>query len=212
MRHLIAIAAVGCQGDVSTPFPPGLEPFADDDQPALLDGTVAERLTTHATNSDFIRVYGRGFIFAPPADVYAAAHIPEVMYAACSTTAQTVTLDNEPEYELSFLVHYFVDNILNVEWDDQWRGQAIAGTRDAPELVMIKHQKIQGSSFIALSEGTVKLIATADPGITELQLVEHLDALSATPADVIAGMHSNYDRLLAVSRGDPIPACVISRP
>ncbi len=213
MRHLLYLVLLaGCQDDISTPFPPGLEPFDDDAAPAALDGTVQEVLTHASTDDDFIRAYGRAFIFVSPTEVYAAAHDPEVMLAACSTTSHSVDFGNEPEYELSFLVHYFVDDILNVEWDDQWRGDVVTGTLDNPELVMIKHQKIQGSDFITLSEGTVQLLATDDPGITEVRFVEHLDAVMASEGDVIDGMQSNFDRLLAVAHGNPIPSCVISQP
>jgi hypothetical protein len=209
MKHVVALVLgfvlviAGCQDDISTPFPPGLEPFDDDGAPAELDGTVQEQLTHSSKDSDFIRVYGRGFIFAPVDTVYATAHDPQTMIAACSTTTQTITPDNEPDYELSYLVHYYVDDILDVEWDDQWRGDAVT---DA--LVMIKHQKIQGSDFITLSEGTVELLSTDDPAITEVRFVEHLDAVSAGEGDVIDGMQSNYDRLLAVAHGEPIPSCV----
>jgi len=206
MRYILlaSFLLAGCQDDISTPFPPGLEPFEDDAVPGGLDGTVAETLTTSSNSNDFIHAYGRGYIFAPPATVFAAAHDPTVMIALCSTTTQTVTTGNEPEYDLSYLVHYFVDDILNVEWDDQWRGDVVV---DDPELVVIKHQKIQGSDFVRLSEGTIELLATDDPGITEVQFVEHLDAVSAGEGDVISGMQSNYDRLLAASHGSPAPSC-----
>ncbi len=203
---LLALLAIGCQDDVSTPFPPGLEPLDDDAGPRDLDGTVVEHLTTFSEKPDIIRVYGRGFIFAPLDTVYTAAHDPQVMIAACSTTTQGVMFGNDPAYELSFLVHYFVDDILDVEWDDQWRG----GTIDlggGSQMIMIEHQKIQGSDFITLSEGTVELFPTDDPAITEVRFVEHLDAVSASEGDVIDGMQSNYDRLLAVAHGNPIPPC-----
>jgi hypothetical protein len=213
MRQLLwVVALVGCQDDISTPFPEGLEPFDDDAEVAELDGTVVEGLTMRSTDDDFIRVYGRGYIFVSPVELYAAAHDPEVMFAVCSTTTQTVDRGNEPQYELSFLVHYFVDDILDVEWDDQWRGDVVTGSLEDPELVMIKHQKIQGSDFISLSEGTVQLLATSDPTITELRFVEHLDAVMAGEGDVTAGMQSNYDRLLAVAHGSPLPSCVRRAP
>ncbi len=200
-----ALLLGGCQDDISTPFPSGLEPFEDDGVPAGLDGTVAEQLTTSSNSNDFIHAYGRGFIFTPPSTVFDVAHDPQVMIALCSTTTQTITDNNEPDYDLSYLVHYFVDDILNVEWDDQWRGDVVI---DDPELVVIKHQKIQGSDFVRLSEGTIELLATDDPGITEVRFVEHLDAVSAGEGDVIAGMQSNYDRMLAAAHADPMPSCL----
>jgi hypothetical protein len=211
-KLLFVLLVAGCQDDISTPFPPGLEPFDDDAETLTLDASVVETLSVKSTDEPIIKVYGRGFIFAPPAEVYAEAHDPEVMLAACSTTSHSVDQNNEPDYDLSYLVSYFVDNILNVEWDDQWRGDVVEGTLDAPTLVMIKHQKTEGSDFITTSEGTVALYATDDPAITEVRFVEHLDALMASEGDVIDGMQSNYDRMLAVAHGQPIPSCVIDRP
>jgi len=209
-RHTICCCVLllgACQGEISTEFPPGLEPFDDDDEPAKLDDARTESLRSRSTSDGMIRVYGRGYVFAPPAVVYAAAHDPQVMIAKCKTTSQGIMFGNEPEYELSFRVHYFVDDILNVEWDDQWRADVILGTLEAPELVMIKHQKIEGSDFITVSEGTIELFATDDPEISELQFVEHLDAVQGSAGDVLAGMQHNYDRLVAVAHGAAIPAC-----
>ena len=115
--------------------------------------------------------------------------------------------DNDAGYEYSFLVHYVVDNILTVEWDDQWRYGVIDGTVDEPTFGMIKHQKVQGSSFIHLSEGTIQVLATDDPDVTKLAFVEHLDAVSGGDGDVIKGMQHNYDAMVAVAHANPIPPC-----
>lgn len=197
----------GCQDNVSTPFPPGLEPFDDSDAPGELPEDRIEQLQTRSTNKDMIRVYGRGFVLAPPRALWEASLIPEVMIARCNTSEQTVTFDAEPMHALSFMVHYFVDDIVNVDWDDEWRGDIVIGTAEAPELVMIKHQKVQGSDFIYLSEGSVQLRATDDPGVTEVWFVEHLDAISGSEDDVRGGMQDNYDALVSVAHGGSIPPC-----
>jgi hypothetical protein len=155
----------------------------------------------------FIRVYGRGFVFAPPLAVWTAAQDPVVMIARCSTTTQSVTLDIGAPFAVSFVVHYFVDDVLDVEWDDQWRGDVVLGTAELPQLALLKHQKIRGSDFIDLSEGTVAIFDTPDPNVTELRFVEHLDALAGGSADVIAGMQHNYDRLVSAAHGGSIPPC-----
>jgi hypothetical protein len=72
---------------------------------------------------------------------------------------------------------------------------------------MIKHQKIQGSDLITLSEGSIQVLATSDPMISELSFVEHLDATQATAGDVVKGVTHNYDALVAVVHGQPIPPC-----
>jgi hypothetical protein len=154
-----------------------------------------------------IRAYGRGLVLAPPDALWRAAKVPEAMVARCRTTERSFIRDNEPQHELSFLVHYVVDDILTVEWDDQWRGDVVIGTADAPRLAMVKHQKVQGSDFIYLSEGTIQIQATGDPGVTELWFVEHLRAISGSTNEVVGGMRANYDALVELAHGRAIPPC-----
>lgn len=206
---LLAVAlttAVGCQGNVTTLFPAGLEPLEDNPVPDAT-GEPTETLREQTRNDAYVHVYGRGFIFATPAGVWQAAHDPDAMVARCSTTEQHVTMAEDPAYEYMFSVHYVVRTILTVEWDDEWRYGVIEGMPDAPRLGMIKHQKTQGSGFINLSEGTVQIVTTDDPQVTEIAFVEHLDAISGSTSDVVTGMRDNYARLLASVHGTPEPGC-----
>ena len=43
--------------------------------------------------------------------------------------------------------------------------------------------------------GTIQVLPTADPGISELAFVEHLDAVAATEADVVEGEVIGVGRL-----------------
>lgn len=199
---LACLVCAACQDNVSTPFPPGLEPFEDNPLPALPDGPFVEGLRLQSSDGDVIRVYGRGFVTVPLEDLWQAAKSPTPNISSCQTSDATVTENNESQYEYSFLIHYIVHDILTVEWDDQWRFGLVL-----PDLGMIKHQKVQGSDFIDLSEGSIQVLATADPGVTELVFVEHLDAVSAGPSQVQNGMQHNYDALVATAHGTPIPPC-----
>lgn len=203
MRVLAAaLVLAGCQDNIATPFPEGLEPFEDNRVAEQPDGPFVEVLRTATDDKDFIHVYGRGFVLAPPAQLWAAAMHWEPNVSTCKTDEQHVMDRNEPQYEYSFLVHYVVHDILTVEWDDQWRFGTIDET-----LGMIRHQKVQGSDFIRLSEGTIQVLATSDPSVSELAFVEHLDATAATTADVLQGVQHNYDALVATVHNIPIPPC-----
>ena len=203
---LLGAVLTGCQDDVTTPFPPGLEPL--EDNPVAPDGDLTvEQLHTMPGSGGGVRVYGRGYVLAPPSHLWELTKQPLAMVAMCSTDEQHVTEANQPDYEYSFLVHYVVHNILTVEWDDQWRYGVILGTIDDVILGMIKHQKTQGSDFITVSEGTVQVLSTDDPEVSELAFVEHLDAISGGVADVTKGMQHNYDALVALAHGAPIPGC-----
>lgn len=203
MRLALAVLLLAaCQDNVSTPFPEGLEPFEDNKVPAQPDGPFVEKLRTATDGKDFIHVYGRGFVLVPFAEMWAAAKHSNPNVSVCKTDEQIVTENNQPQYEYSFLVHYIVNDILTVEWDDQWRFGAVDET-----LAMIRHQKVQGSDFIDLSEGTIQVLATSDPAVSELAFVEHLDATQATTSDVVQGVQHNYDALVATVHGTPIPPC-----
>ena len=204
---LVVLAA--CQDNIATPFPPGLEPIEDDPVPVQQGGARDETLVTQAMDdgNGVIHVYGRGYVLAAPDKVWLASKTPTVMIAVCSTDAQTVTANDEPSYEFSFVVHYVVHNFVTVEWDDQWRYGTVVGTPEAPELGMIKHQKTAGSDFLTLSEGTVQVSATDDPEVTELAFVELLQAAGGGDSDVIKGVQHNYDAMVAAAHGNAIPAC-----
>jgi len=214
VKYLLATAALfaGCQSDVTTPFPAGLEPLEDNLVPVQQGGDRTETLRTASTDDNSeIKIYGRGYVLLDPMTVWAASKNPDADDAKCSTDSQTVTPNNDTAYEYSFLVHYVVNNILTVEWDDQWRwGTIVPGTGSGSAALffgMIKHQKTEGSSFVELSEGTIQVTATDDPNVTELAFVEHLKAAGGGVSDVLKGVQHNYDSLVAVSHGNPIPAC-----
>jgi len=215
---LLAVLAAGCQHDVATLFPPGLEPFDDDAMAGAVDAPVAEALVMTDTTDSLVRVYGHGYVFVPVATAWQAAQDPHTLIARCRTNAQAITPNDETGYDLDFLVHYTVNDVLTIEWDDQYRGDVIAvgvgsaqmpgsGSADEPSRTIIKHQKTGGSSFITTSEGTTQMLANADDSVTELQFVEHLGALQQPVDQVRAGMQDEFDRLLATVHGDATPAC-----
>jgi hypothetical protein len=193
---------LGCQDDIKTPFPPGLEPLEANVVPAQPDGPFAEGLRVVTDGAGTIEVYARGFVTVPFATMWAAAQAPEPNVSTCATSEHMVTVGNETQYDFSFLIHYIVYDVLTVQWDDQWRFGLIED-----DFGMIRHQKVQGSDFITLSEGTIQVLATTDPDVSELAFVEHLDAVSATTADVVQGVQHNYDSLMATAHGNPIPPC-----
>jgi len=191
---------------VKTPFPAGLEPFEDNEVPDTDDRSEVLRAMGVPGGAD--RAHGRGYIHVSRDALWEVAKAsPEGMVARCSTTTQTITRDWEPRYEASFRVNYFVDDILDVRWDDDWRYGSVELEVGAPLLGMIRHQKTEGSDFISVSEGSVQIIATDDPDVTEVAFVEHLDAVSGDAEDLIAGMNANYDALRELAHGRPIPPC-----
>lgn len=215
MREALWIAAVAaiaalpaCQHDVHSPFPPGLEPLEDNPIPDQASGPYSEALATQTDDGGYIHAYGRGYVLADPGTVWAAMKTPTSVVAVCTTDQQVVTMKSDPTYELDFVVAYTVNNVLTVQWDDEWRFGTIDGTPEAPELAMVGHQKVDGSSFITRSEGTITVTpAPGDDTVTELAFVEHLDAVGDSDSDVLTGMKHDFGAIVALVHGGAIPPC-----
>jgi len=207
MKRALALLLFGCQSNVHTPFPPGLEPLADNPVPLGPLSAATETLVTQTSDSPYVKVFAKGYVLVAPGTLWAAAKSPAPNVAKCLTDMQAVTENDDTAYEYSFLVHYTVNNVVTVEWDDQWRFGTVGGTPDAPVLAMIRHQKTQGSSFITLSEGTTEVDATDEPDISALSFVEYLDATNASVSQVQKGVQHHYDSLVAVAHGGTVPAC-----
>jgi hypothetical protein len=199
---VVAAALVACQDDVATVFPDGLEPLEANTAPALRPG---EGLLTSSTDGETKVLHGRGRVLAPPAAVWAAAKDPEHLAARCATTRHSAEVGVEPQYEASWKLHYEVDEILTVAWDELWRLGTIEGTPAAPTFAIIRYQKVYGSDFITTIEGSI--IVRAAGADTELQLVEHLNAVRGSLDEMRGSMTQRYDTLTALAHGQPIPEC-----
>lgn len=204
-----ALGGVGCQHDIHTEFPPGIEPLEPDPIPEQAAGPYAETLTLQADDTGYIHIYGRGYVLADPSAVWAAAKNPPAIIAVCSTDQQTITVGDEPQYEYSFEVGYTVQELVTVTWDDDWRFAVIDGSDADFDLAMIAHQKVDGSSFITTSEGTVTFSPPADgtPGVTELAYVEHLDSIGGDDAAVEENMRHSFNSIVSLVHGGAIVPC-----
>lgn len=204
---LIPALCGACWGNTTTEFPPGLEPLEDNLAP-MQDGTATEMLGFEAgEKAAYTWVHGRGYYLANPATVWAAAKNADLMADSCSTPDFSVDVTDDPDYELSFVASYFVDDIINVAWDEQWRFGTILGTPAEPELGMVRYQKVYGSELIQLIEGSIQVIATDDPEVTELALIEHVAAAGGTADDMRLSMQHRFDAVAAALRGDAHPPC-----
>lgn len=202
-----SIVAAACQDNVSTHFPPGLEPLEDNAAPVPPGGPASEELMLVSSDGEHKWVHGRGFIQVAPVLVWAATKDPEHVVADCDTSRHLATVGVEPEYEFGFQMHYEVDDIVNVAWDELWRYGTIEGVVEAPELAIIRYQKVYGSDFISNLEGSVIVLATDVPDRTELEFIEHLTALGGNVDNMKRSMQHRFDTLSAVVHGRDIPAC-----
>lgn len=207
-RALVVVTALAaCQDNVTTVFPDGLEPLEDNTAPVpQAGGGVEELLTVQDDDGDVKRLHGRGLVLAPPAVVWAAAKDAERMAAVCATTRHEATVGVEPQYEYGWKIHYEVDEIITVAWDELWRLGTVEGTPEAPTLAMVRYQKVFGSDFITLLEGSI-LIKATDDGATLLEFIEHLSAFRGSFDQMKGSMTHRYQSLVEVAHGRPAPGC-----
>src|SRR5262245_40117119 len=154
------------------------------------------------------RVHGRGYVRAPPARVWAGAKEPEVADQGCEATRHSWTAGGEPEYEFSLAIHYEVDKVITVAWDEDWRFGTITGTPDQPTRTMVRYQKVNGSDLIKILEGSIQYYALADDtNITMVEYIEHLNARSSGPDDSMKTMQRRFDDTVLRAHGGVIPPC-----
>ncbi len=207
---LVALASgpgAGCQDDITTDFPDGLEPLEADKVPAITGATPLEQLVTVRGEDGYKWVHGRGVLLASPGTIWALAKDGERMASTCYTDRHSITVGPEPQYEYGFSIHYEVDEIVTVAWDELWRYGTITGTPAAPARAMIRYQKVFGSDFITTLEGSIQLLARDDPGQTEVELIEHLDAFGGSADQMEGGMKRRFALLAAAAHGQPRPDC-----
>ncbi|MBT8491543.1 MAG: hypothetical protein KJO07_00675 [Deltaproteobacteria bacterium] len=213
--YLATLAALwsGCiiQGTETTPFPPGLEPPEDNTAPAPgAEGEYPEEAsivtgTDEIDGQDYVWVHMRGYIHASAAEVWTIMQDPQVVADRRNTDRLDVTYDSEPDYEYSFEIHYFVDRILNVEWDENWRYGAIEGSFEEPLEGAIRFQKTFGTDFIDFIDGSMS-VRYIEEGITEIGMVEHVSALQESRSTSEGYARDVFNNVLAVSNGEPLPA------
>jgi hypothetical protein len=197
---LALVASAAC--NKTTDYPAGLEPLeantAPDppgiDQLAVVPGDTA----------DYAFAHGRGWISAPAGAVWAAVHDPDVIASWRQTDRYHATPMPDPAYELRFGLHYEVDDIITVSWDEDWRYGTIIGTPEAPELALARYQKTYGTVYIDLIEGSIQVVPI-DAATTELEMIEHVAAEQGGSAEITTTLTDRFASVLARVRGLPLP-------
>lgn len=201
---VLAFAACGNQ---THEFPPGLEPLEENQAPLPEpSGQVQypEELLFEVGNDGYLWVHGRGYVQAPIADVWEAIQDPAVIASRRKDPDYKLKYDVEPGYDLSFSLQYQVEDVITVDWRENWRYGALEGTFDAPEWAMVRYQKVWGSVFIDLLEGSIQLLYV-DENTTEIQLIEHLDAAGGSSSDLTRAMNDRLESIRAQLDGEPLP-------
>ncbi|MCZ7684116.1 MAG: hypothetical protein M5U28_37225 [Sandaracinaceae bacterium] len=131
----LALLGAGCFGSETTEFPEGLEPLGENDLegPGTPDDPYPEEFQVEGENgARFSTVLGRGYIHAPPADVWAAYRDPAVGADRRTSPGWTSEPVADHPYDDSYVIHHIATEIITVEWDVTWRHGLVEGTPEEP--------------------------------------------------------------------------------
>jgi hypothetical protein len=209
LTPVVLLGLTGCFGNSTTVFPPGLEPLEQDNVPEQQGGAYTETLVMEDQPfTTYNNVHGRGYVLAPPGMVWSISKNPDVMDQGCAETRHSATVGDEPQYEYSFDMHYEVDQVITVSWDEQWRFGTVVGTPEMPSDAMVRYQKVSGTDFIKIIEGSVQYFAVPDdPNVTMIEYIEHVNAQSFSTSDTHKSMQLRFDSTVALAHGQPLPPC-----
>ncbi|AKV01408.1 hypothetical protein AKJ09_08071 [Labilithrix luteola] len=203
----IVLGVAACNHDITTPLPPGVQPIGEDGTtpPDARDGDpYPEDMHLEGRSRDDLTIaVGNGFVHGDLATVWKAFSTPEVV-ADRGADELSFRRDTEPAYQVSFVVHNVVHDVITVSWDVTWREIASKGTREAPEEVRVRWQKTEGTGFIDTYEGSVGLFPVA-PNVTRVELVQRIEAHGQTVDETLSGSRSLYDRVVAAVHKTPAP-------
>src|SRR4051812_15163759 len=107
---LFALGMAAC-GNRTDPFPPGLDPLEDTTAPIQTAPYHETLAMVDGDDGNYTWVHGRGYLAATPDAVWAAALDADLEAMSCDTSSHEVTPQDDATYELSFQVHYEVDDL-----------------------------------------------------------------------------------------------------
>ena len=214
IRYCIVATGIGLactEEEPSSSFPDIIEPIEElrIDAPAGTDSDPypEDFVMLSSDEGEYAWVHLRGYIKTDMAQAWSAIRSDLVYINHRSVTEYSVEELELPEYDYAYLVHNFSENIVDVEFDNEWRHAAVEGTVDSPERVAIRWQKIAGTEFIQMMEGSIQIVAVPDgrKDVVEVQVIEHLTATLDQEGKIIEFVSDLYERWRLYVHGEDLP-------
>ena len=162
-----------------TSFPNGLEPLSEMFIEPPLAGYADENwVSASQDEGDYAWAQGRGYIHGSIDEVWEKLRLPEVFINHDEVVEYQITNVEPPEYDYHFIAYNRSENIIEVEFENEWRHGALDNRDGNIEQVGVRWQKISGTEFIQSLEGSIQMIQMndADTEVVEVQVIEHLTA------------------------------------
>lgn len=144
-------------------------------------------------------VHGRGYVHADIETTWSALADPLVVLDRRMVSEYEVTMDNRPEYAVSFKTANVVPNIITIEFDMDWWQDEVSEGRVAG-----RYEKTDGSPVISRMEGGFVLVPIAED-LTAIEVIGELEAAQRGTDPVLSYWTDVYGDVVAFSHGEDLP-------
>jgi hypothetical protein len=201
------LLAAACTSDVASPFPPGLEPL-EDVTTAPPAGTASDPhpeslALEEGQDDDSNWVHATGYVHGSVKDVWDALAVADVLADRHHIDSYTASPGGE-SYDVSWVLHYTIKNVVTVQFDLTWREGAVSGTKDAPTAVSAVYAKTYGSSLVKLMKGSIEVKAI-DASTSQLFFAQHMSATSTSADNIALWTRDLFANVVAHVHGQPLP-------
>lgn len=192
---------------VDKEFPTTLEPL-EEMRVGLPEGdNHPEEIEVFSEDGEaYAWVHARGYLHLSLEDAWTALR-NDLVYVNQRTVAEyTVTEVDSDTYDYIFVVDNRVDDIVPVEFTNEWRH--VGNLNDKGEIsdVVVRWQKIEGTDFIQLMEGSVEILPVeGEDEIVEIRIIEHLKATLDQEDNAVEFVTDMAERWRLVGAGQDIP-------
>ena len=177
-----ALLLCGCVEDNELKsFPEGLQPLSDINVDLPSNTNFEEVWTsTSEDEGDYAWAHGRGFLRGSIDVVWERLRSTDVFINHEEVIEYRITNVVPPEYDYHFIAYNRSENIVEVEFENEWRHGALESRDGQIQRVGVRWQKISGTDFIQSLEGSIQIIRIEDENlgfdVVEVQVIEHLTA------------------------------------
>lgn len=193
---------------VQDEFPKVLEPLEEIRvEPPEGDNYPEEIALLSEDGTDYAWVHARGYLHLSMEAAWTALRNDLVYVNQRDVSHYSVTEVDSDEYDYIFLVENEVQDILPVEFTNEWRHVGHQNDKEEFSDVVVRWQKIEGTDFIQLLEGSVEILPVdGEDSIVEIRIIEHLKATLDQEANAIEFVTDMAERWRLVGHGEPIPS------
>ena len=206
---MIAVLFVACFSEdvVEKEFPSILEPLeeirvglpAGDDYPEEIK-LISE------DGEEYAWVHARGYLHISLEDAWTALRNDLVYVNQRTVESYTVTEVDSEEYDYIYIVENQVQDIVLVEFTNEWRHVGNLDEKGELSDVVVRWQKIEGTDFIQLMEGSVEIIPVeGEDAVVEIRIIEHLKATLDQEDNAVEFVTDMAERWRLVGQGQSIP-------